>query len=315
VMQLAEFIRVANWPMVVYITLVHIFGLIGLWKFQYVSWATTIWWCIGYVCAGIGITGGAHRLWAHRSYSAHWTVRALLMLFNSMASQGTIYHWARDHRAHHKFSETPSDPHNAQRGFFYSHMGWLLVKKDKAVIEGGRSIPMDDLLADPVVVFQKKLDPWWNLFWALGFPAIVPVYFWGENLANAFFVCGAWRYVFLLHATWTVNSIAHAWGERPYDPSINPRQNFWVACWALGEGWHNWHHKYPYDYATSEYGVLRNFNPTKLFIDAFAYLGLVWDRRRALGAWELAKAKMEENKGKFKSVSEVASSLQTTANY
>jgi len=301
--------------MIVYISLVHVAALMGVWRFSSISSATIIWFFVGYIIGGIGITGGAHRLWAHRSYSAHWILRTILMIANSMASQGTIFHWARDHRAHHKFSETESDPHNAQRGFFYSHMGWLLVKKDQAVIEAGRSINMVDLINDPVVMFQKKLDPWWNLFWCLAFPAILPAYFWGEDFLSAFFVCGALRYVCILHATWTVNSIAHTFGNRPYDPTINPRQNFWVALWALGEGWHNWHHKYPYDYATSEFGVLKNLNPTKLFIDVCAYLGLVWDRKRALGAWELAKAKMEENKQKFKSVADVASSLQTTANY
>jgi len=299
----------------VYLALVHIAAFMGLLYFPSVSWSTTIWFVIGYVIGGIGITGGAHRLWAHRSYSAHWTLRAVLMIANSMASQGTIFHWSRDHRLHHKYSETPSDPHNAQRGFFYSHMGWLMVKKDPLVIAAGKTIPMDDLLKDPVVMFQKKLDPWWNLFWALAFPALLPAYFWDENLLTAFYVCGALRYVCILHATWTVNSIAHSFGERPYDPTINPRQNFLVAAWALGEGWHNWHHKYPYDYATSEFGCLKNLNPTKVFIDTCAFFGLVWDRKRALGAWQRAKASMEENKGTFKNVTDAASSLQTTANY
>jgi len=238
------------------------------------------------------------------------------MIANSTASQGSIYHWARDHRAHHKYSETPSDPHNALRGFFYAHMGWLLVKKDRTVIEAGKKISVEDLENDPIVMFQKKLDPFWNLFWCFGFPALVPIYFWGEDATVAFFVCSILRYICLLHATWTVNSLAHTYGYRPYDPAINPRQNFWVAMWALGEGWHNWHHKYPFDYATSEYGGLKNFNPTKFFIDTCAIFGLVWDRRRALDAWKLAKAKLEENSSSaLKNVAEAAAHLQNTANY
>lgn len=79
--------------------------------------------------SGLGITGGVHRLWAHRSYDAHWTARVFLMLINSMANQGSIYHWSRDHRVHHKYSEMDADPHNATRGFFFAHMGWLYVKK------------------------------------------------------------------------------------------------------------------------------------------------------------------------------------------
>jgi stearoyl-CoA desaturase (delta-9 desaturase) len=234
------------------------------------------------------------------------------MIANSQASQGCIFHWARDHRVHHKYSETESDPHNALRGFFFAHIGWLLVKKNQKVVDAGRQIPMDDLLADPIVMFQKKLDPWWNLFWCFAFPALVPVYGWGEDPTVAFLVCSTLRYVCLLHATWTVNSIAHIFGYRPYDITINPRQNFWVALWSLGEGWHNWHHKYPYDYATSEYGCLKNLNPTKVFIDTCAALGLVSGRKRALDAWKLARAKLEEN---AKAVKNMADAAAATANY
>jgi len=315
-MKFSEFLKVANWPMVVYLILVHITAFLGLMSLTSVMWQTLVWSVICYIYSGIGITGGAHRLWAHRSYSAHWIVRVILMLGNSMASQGSIYHWSRDHRTHHKYSETASDPHNATRGFFYSHMGWLMVKKDKAVLEAGRKIPMEDLKADPVVMFQQKLDPWWNLFWCFAVPAILPAYLWGESMYLAFLVAGALRYSCILHATWTVNSIAHSIGYRPYDPTINPRENFWVATWALGEGWHNWHHKYPYDYSTSEFGCLKNLNPTKVFIDTCAFFGLVWDRKRALEAWKIAKAKLEEqSKSTMKNVTDAASSLQSTANY
>jgi stearoyl-CoA desaturase (delta-9 desaturase) len=314
-MKLSEFLKQANWLMIVYLSVVHIAGSVGAWYFTSSMWQTLVWFAVAYFWGGVGITGGAHRLWAHRSYSAHWIVRLFFMIGNSQASQGTIFHWVRDHRLHHKFSETSSDPHNANRGFFFSHMGWLMVKKDQAVIEAGKKIPMGDLLQDPFVTFQKKVDPWWNLTWCFVFPAVVPIYFWQENAAVAFFVCSALRYICILHATWTVNSIAHAWGYRPYDGTIKPRENFWVALWALGEGWHNWHHKYPYDYATSEFGAWINLNPTKIFIDICAFFGLVWDRKRALDAWRLAKGKLEENAKAINNVTEAAVQLQSTTNY
>jgi Fatty-acid desaturase len=70
--------------------------------------------------------------------------------------QNSLYDWVRDHRVHHKFSDTDADPHNAQRGFFFSHIGWLMQKKSKAVIEKGRQLDLSDLFEDPlVVVFQK----------------------------------------------------------------------------------------------------------------------------------------------------------------
>lgn len=212
------------------------------------------------------------------------------MLSNSMANQGSIYHWSRDHRVHHKHSETNADPHDATRGFFFAHVGWLLVKKHKNVIEAGKQLSFEDLEADPVVMFQRRLDPWFSLFMCLVFPGLVCM-LWGDSFWNGYWVAGALRYVVVLHFTWMVNSAAHFFGERPYDPKSNPAENLWVSIGALGEGWHNWHHKYPFDYAASEYGASRQYNPTKMLIDTFAWMGLVSNRKRATGAWNILKAR------------------------
>ena len=90
---------------------------------------------------------------------------------------------------------------------------------------------------------------------------------------------------------WFVNSAAHLWGDRPYDPQSNPAENKIVAVLAIGEGWHNWHHKYPFDYAASEYGVSSRFNPTKMVIDLAAAAGMVTGRKRATAMWAREKAK------------------------
>jgi stearoyl-CoA desaturase (delta-9 desaturase) len=86
-------------------------------------------WGVLWIASGLGITAGAHRLWAHRSYRAKAPLKAFLMLCNSMAFQGSIFEWSRDHRVHHKGSDTNADPHNATRGFFFAHMGWVMVRK------------------------------------------------------------------------------------------------------------------------------------------------------------------------------------------
>lgn len=83
-------------------------------------------------------------------------MRLLLMLSQTLAFQNSIYEWVRDHRVHHKFTDTDADPHNSQRGFFFSHMGWLMLKKHPDVKEKGKQIDMSDLDADPIVAFQKK---------------------------------------------------------------------------------------------------------------------------------------------------------------
>lgn len=167
------------------------------------------------------------------------------------------------------------------------------MKKHKDVIEAGKKLNFDDLHNDPVVMFQKALDPWGSLFMCFIFPALVAT-LWGENFWNGYWVAGALRYCFVLHCTWLVNSGAHFFGDHPYDPQSWPAENPVVAFFAIGEGWHNWHHKYPYDYATSEFGIDEQYNPTKLLVDFFTKLGLAYDRKRGTGAWHKLRVQREK---------------------
>ncbi|KAJ1448399.1 fatty acid desaturase-domain-containing protein [Pelagophyceae sp. CCMP2097] len=278
-----------NYPMATYISLAHLWALIGLFRVTKCMPQTLIWAFVLWPISGFGITAGVHRLWSHRSYTAGPTYRCLLMLFNSIANQGSIYHWARDHRVHHKHSETDADPHNATRGFFFAHMGWLYVKKHPDIVREGKKLDFSDLDRDGFVMFQKYLDPWFAFTMCFVFPAVVAKAGWGEDFWNAVWVAGALRYIYVLHSTWLVNSAAHFFGDHPYDDESWPSENPYVSFFAVGEGWHNWHHKYPFDYAASEFGITSQFNPTKLFIDAFAYYGLVSERKRATGPWERTK--------------------------
>lgn len=268
----------------------HVFAIVGAIKMYHHPRGLRIFIeaIIFYILSGFGITIGAHRLWAHRTFSAKLSFRIILMILNSIANQGCIFHWARDHRVHHKYSEKDADPHNASRGFFYSHIGWLLLKKPRAVIEAGNQIDCSDLLADPVVVFQRKYDPYWNQFFCFFLPSLYGYYVYGSFWIG-FFALGAFRWIMCLHATWTVNSVAHLWGQRPYDPNINPAESLITSLLAVGEGWHNWHHVYPFDYAASEGGIFSQWNPSKFIIDSAAYLGLVSDRKRATELWSAAR--------------------------
>ncbi|XP_074180383.1 stearoyl-CoA desaturase 5 isoform X2 [Rhinolophus sinicus] len=193
--------------------------------------------------------------------------------------QNDIFEWARDHRVHHKYSETDADPHNARRGFFFSHIGWLFVRKHQDVIEKGRKLDFTDLLDDPVVRFQRKYYKITVVLMCFVLPTLVPWCIWGESLWNAYFLASILRYTISLNVTWLVNSAAHMYGNRPYDKHINPRQNPLVTLGAIGEGFHNYHHTFPYDYSASEFGL--NFNPTTWFIDVMCWLGLATDRKRA----------------------------------
>jgi stearoyl-CoA desaturase (delta-9 desaturase) len=279
------------WRNVIFFAILHIGALYGIYLIPSAMPYTWLWTAVAYIMNALGITAGAHRLWAHRSYRARLPLRIVLGLFNSMAFQNDIIEWSRDHRMHHKYSETEADPHNANRGFFFSHCGWLMVRKHPEVKEKGKQIDMSDLLNDPVCAVQRKFYVPSVVLLCFVVPTIIPVYFWGESAWNAYFICAVLRYVAALNVTWTVNSIAHLWGNRPYDWRISPVENIFVTVGACGEGFHNYHHVFPSDYSTSEHGW--RINPTTIFIDCMAAIGLVSDRKKM--SREAVRRRMERS--------------------
>ncbi|XP_033886890.3 stearoyl-CoA desaturase b isoform X1 [Acipenser ruthenus] len=266
------------WRNVVLMLLLHSGAVYGFTLVPYTAASTLAWTAVCFLFSALGITAGAHRLWSHRSYKAKLPLRIFLAFANSMAFQNDIYEWARDHRVHHKFSETDADPHNALRGFFFSHIGWLLVRKHPDVIEKGKTLELADLKADKVVMFQRKYYKPSVLIMCFMVPMMVPWFLWGESLWVGYFIPGLLRYALVLNATWLVNSAAHMWGNRPYDATINPRENRFVAFSAIGEGFHNYHHTFPFDYATSEFGC--KLNLTTCFIDLMCFVGLAKDCKK-----------------------------------
>lgn len=104
----------------------------------------------------LGTTVGAHRLYTHRSFKANLPFRILIIIMQSSAAQNDMIEWVRDHRVHHKFTDTNADPHNSKRGFFFSHMGWLMCRKHPDVKKFGAKIDMSDVESDPVCQFQRK---------------------------------------------------------------------------------------------------------------------------------------------------------------
>ncbi|CAG0914576.1 unnamed protein product [Notodromas monacha] len=137
---------------------------------------------------------------------------------------------------------------------------------------------MDDVLADPVVYYQHKYYIPGVLIFSVFLPTFIPWYFWGEDLLVAYMVCVSARYVVTLNFTWLVNSVAHLFGNKPYDKAINAVENLGVALAAFGEGWHNYHHTFPWDYKTAELGIYST-NLTSLFIDTMAVIGQAYDRK------------------------------------
>ncbi|KAK4303429.1 hypothetical protein Pmani_024550 [Petrolisthes manimaculis] len=279
------------WRNVVLFTLLHIYAVYGLFlAIVFVQWKTIIFSFMLVGMSALGITMGAHRLWAHRSYKAKFPLRFVLAVFQTIAFQNHIYEWARDHRVHHKHSETDADPHNARRGFFFSHMGWLMYKKHPDVITKGRKLDMSDLERDLVVRFQRKYYLPLVLLLCFVVPAVIPWLFWGEHIVNALMVAAFLRYALVLHFTWTVNSLAHWVGIKPYDKHIYPSQNKIVTALTFGEGWHNYHHVFPWDYKTSEFGGFTEFNFTSFIIETCCFFGLAYDLTTVSKNWIAMRA-------------------------
>ncbi|XP_069849854.1 acyl-CoA desaturase 1-like isoform X1 [Dipodomys merriami] len=286
------------WRNVILMALLHLGALYGLTLVPGCKAYTWLWVLLCYVFSGLGITAGAHRLWSHRTYKAQLPLRLFLIIANTMAFQTYVYEWARDHRAHHKFTETHADPHNSRRGFFFSHVGWLLVRKHPAVKEKGGSLDLSDLKAEKLLMFQKRYYKPSVLLMCFILPTLVPWYCWGETFQHSLCVAAFLRSVLTHNVTWLVNSAAHLYGYRPYDKNIDARENVLISLGTLGEGFHNYHHTFPYDYSTSEYRWSLNF--TTFFIDCMAAIGLAYDLKKVPKASILARIKRTGD-GSYKS--------------
>jgi len=213
-----------------------------------------------YVVSGLGITVGFHRYFTHGSFKANRPLKITLAAAGQMAVQGPVIIWVADHRRHHAFSDREGDPHSPwlfgtsvaalARGFWHAHMGWIF---DRDMSNQQRFAP--DLLADKDIVRANKYFWIWTIVSVVG-PAVIGgliTMSWAGAL-TAFFWAGLVRVALLHHVTWSVNSICHMIGERPFS-ARDRSANFWpLALLSFGESWHNLHHADP---TSARHGVLR----------------------------------------------------------
>jgi stearoyl-CoA desaturase (delta-9 desaturase) len=272
----AKFKTQIVWRNVFLYVLLQTGASIGLYQLCFTAkWLSVAWVIILWMVSGVGITAGPHRLWSHKSYKAKTPLKIILMAMNCVAFQNDVIEWSRDHRCHHKWTDTDADPHNINRGFFFAHMGWLLCKKHPLVREKGATLDMSDLESEPVLAFQRKYYLPLVFIFCFLLPTATAVFLWGESVWIAFCTAALFRYCLNLHATWFINSAAHTFGYKPYDVAIKATESMLTTLTAWGEGGHNYHHTFPQDYRTSE--MLGVFNFSRLFIDFFASIGWAYD--------------------------------------
>jgi stearoyl-CoA desaturase (Delta-9 desaturase) len=237
----------------------------------------------GYILTALGITVGYHRLFTHRSFETHWAVQFLLGAFGSMAAEGPLLKWVAFHRRHHQLSDTHEDPHSPHhhgegffgllRGFWFAHLGWIFKPDPPNMSRYVKDLRQSALLRQVSLLF-----PVWV---ALGLliPAVLGGLLTGTwTGALLGLVWGGLARIFLVHhVTWSVNSVCHLWGRRPFECADHSRNNLLFGILAMGEGWHNNHHAFP----TSARHGLRwwQVDASYWFIRALSWLGLAWKVR------------------------------------
>ncbi|KAJ8961754.1 hypothetical protein NQ318_021355 [Aromia moschata] len=201
-------------------------------------------------------------------------------------------------QAHHKYSDTDCDPHNARRGLFYTHIGWIMLKKSDEVLSKVENIDLSDLGNDSVVMFQKKTYHLWTVLWCYVIPPLIPWYFWNEDIWLSFIVMGVMRQALTFHFWLLGNSVGHKYGNRPFDKNILPVNSEIMNIIAIGEGWHNFHHVFPWDYRSAEVGNYK-YNFTTGFIELMRKIGWAYDLK-AVSADVVRKRALRTGDGTLK---------------
>jgi stearoyl-CoA desaturase (Delta-9 desaturase) len=226
----------------------------------WLGWHDVIIAFVMYAVTGHGITVGYHRYFTHKAFKPNRPLKIALALAGSMAIQGPVVRWVADHRKHHKFSDRDGDPHSPWRygdtipalvkGLWHAHMGWLF---DEEQTSQRQYAP--DLLKDQDIVRISRAFPW-LVFVSLSIP-LVAGGLWSmswQGALTAFFWGSLVRVGLLHHVTWSINSICHAVGERPFKSRDKSGNVWWLAIPSMGESWHNLHHSDP---TCARHGVLR----------------------------------------------------------
>jgi stearoyl-CoA desaturase (Delta-9 desaturase) len=269
----------------------------------WLGWTDVILMVVMYWLTGHGVTVGFHRLFTHKSFKPNRPLKIALAIAGNMAIQGPVIRWVADHRKHHKFSDRDGDPHSPWRygndvkalakGFWYAHMMWLFNPE-----QSPQRKYAPDLLNDADIVKISRQFPIWVAISLLA-PAVAGgliTWSW-QGAITAFFWASLVRVSLLHHVTWSINSICHTIGERPFVSRDKSANVWWLAIPSMGESWHNLHHADP---TCARHGVLKGqLDTSARIIWFFEKLGWVYDVR-----WPVRSridGKMVKNQGQGQS--------------
>jgi len=225
-----------------------------------------------YVACGLSITAGYHRLFSHRTHKAAWPLRLFYALFGAGAFQNSAIKWCSNHRRHHLVTDTDDDPYTVKRGFFWAHIGWVMVAEEEERVE-----KVQDLESDPILAFQDRHIFLLGFLVGMVLPGAAGWFFLGgvTGFLGGFIWGGLLRIVIVHHATFLINSAAHTWGTQPYSTANTSRDSPLLSLITYGEGYHNFHHTFQADYRNGHKWY--HWDPSKWWIRGFSFVKMTSD--------------------------------------
>lgn len=271
-----SFIKRLNWTNTLFILLVPVVavaGTIALIVTGHFHLSSLIWAILYTGATGVTITAGYHRLFAHRAYTTCWPVRLVFLLLGAASFEGSALEWSTDHRDHHYYTDTDRDPYSVTKGFWHAHMGWLFfldpTKRDFNNVK--------DLKEDRLIVWQHRYFVPLAILMGFIFPMAVAA-LWHDAIGGLI-LAGALRIAFNHQVTFCINSVCHVFGKHNYSTEQSARDNWFTALFTYGEGYHNYHHKFMFDYRNGIH--FYHFDPAKWLIRTMDFLGLAKNLKRA----------------------------------
>lgn len=235
----------------------------------------------------MAITAGYHRLYAHAAFKAHPVVHAVILFFGAASFEQSALRWASLHRTHHRYVDTERDPYNIKRGFFFAHMGWMITAKPAVDYDNAQ-----DLRQNSLVMHQHGHYKLWAISAGLVLPLFLGLI--TGHLVGVFLLVVAARLALVHHATFFINSFAHTFGTSHYDADSTGKDNWLGALLTNGEGYHNYHHRFPADYRN---GIRwYHWDPTKWMIWILSKIRLVGDLKKTSPA--VIQAARQETRAK-----------------
>lgn len=257
-----------------FLVIISLIALIGTPIYVYFNGITTydiVTFVFYFFITGLSITMGYHRLYAHSAYKANPIIEFFYLFFGAAAFEQSALKWASQHRTHHLYTDTDRDPYNIQRGFWYAHIGWLLFWKKSTNYDN-----VQDLYKSKLIMHQHNWYPLWAFFAGIILPVLI-----GAALGHGwstFFIAVCFRIFFVHQATFSINSFCHWVGKATYDPTSSAKDHWLVAIFTFGEGYHNFHHRFPSDYRN---GIKwYHWDPSKWSIKLLSFFNLTTDLKK-----------------------------------